>query len=442
LIIAQTTFNDIPGAGADIEIKLTTNGDVTATCNVSWITQSAALRSMSERTVNFKVSSNYGDPREGTITFSLGSLTETVTIKQLAGEISNIGMNSDAMTLAKKMYAGWNIGNTLEAIGGETAWGNPKISENYVKKIKELGFNAIRIPCSWDQYIENTTTYKIKDSWLDRVNEVVGYCVNNDMYVIVNIHWDGGWLENNCTPDKQVANNKKQQALWTQIANKLNHYDEHLLFAGTNEPNADDATKMAVLKTYLQTFVDAVRATGGNNAVRNLIVQGTNTNIGLTTTLFGNMPNDVVENRLMLEVHNYDPWTFCGMDKDESWGKMAYYWGAYEIPGSDRNSTYFEEDEMKATFNQMTTNFVNKGIPVILGECGAITFHTGIPNLEAHILSRKLYDKTMIREAKNHGLVPFYWETGGVIDRNTGAIKESYDYDGIMEGAAEGKYPF
>jgi hypothetical protein len=77
------------------------------------------------------------------------------------------------------------------------------------------------------------------DSWLDRINEVVGYCVANDMYAIVNIHWDGGWLENNCTPDKQEENNRKQQALWTQIANKLNHYDEHLLFAGSNEPNVD-----------------------------------------------------------------------------------------------------------------------------------------------------------------------------------------------------------
>jgi len=442
LIIEQTTYNDIAATGADIVIKLTANGDVTATSNASWITQST-LRSMTDRIMTFTVSANYGDAREGTITFSLGNLRETVTVKQLAVEILDIGMNSDALTLASKMYAGWNIGNTLEAIGGETAWGNPKITESYVKALKNLGFNAIRIPCSWDQYIENTTTYKIKDSWLDRVNEVVGYCVNNDMYAIVNIHWDGGWLENNCTPDKQDANNKKQQALWTQIANKLNHYDEHLLFAGTNEPNVDnDAAKMVVLKSYLQTFIDAVRATGGYNAVRNLIVQGPNTDIAMTNTLFGSMPADVVKNRLMVEVHYYNPWTFCGMSQDESWGRMAYYWGDYKVPGSDRNATFGDETEMKGLFAQMKTKFVDKGIPVILGEYGAITIHTGIDNQEAHDLSRQQYDRTVTRDAKNYGLVPFYWETGGVIDRNTGNVKKSYDFNGIMEGAAEGKYPY
>ena len=109
------------------------------------------------------------------------------------------------------------------------------------------------------------------------------------MYAIVNIHWDGGWLENNCTADKQEANNKKQKALWTQIANKLNVYDEHLLFAGCNEPNVENTAQMAVLKSYEQTFIDAVRATGGNNAVRNLIVQGPSTDIGKTDNLFGDM---------------------------------------------------------------------------------------------------------------------------------------------------------
>jgi len=382
------------------------------------------------------------DERSTTITVKGGNSTEIVTIKQLAAEITGKGMESDAMTLAGKIYAGWNIGNTLEAIGGETAWGNPQITESYVKALKQYGFNAIRIPCSWDQYIENTTTYKIKDSWLDRVNEVVGYCVNNDVYAIVNIHWDGGWLENNCTPDKQEANNRKQQALWTQIANRLNHYDEHLLFAGTNEPNVDnDAGKMTVLKTYLQTFIDAVRATGGNNAVRNLIVQGPNADIAMTNTLFGSMPSDVVNNRLMVEIHYYNPWTFCGLAQDESWGKMAYYWGDYEVPGSDRNATFGDETEMKGLFTQMKTKFVDNNIPVILGEYG-VMIRTGIENQEAHNLSRQLYDRTVAREAKNHGLVPFYWDTGNVISRNTGAVIESYDFEGIMEGAAEGKYPF
>ncbi|SFK53764.1 Aryl-phospho-beta-D-glucosidase BglC, GH1 family [Porphyromonadaceae bacterium KH3CP3RA] len=443
LIVTPTTFNDITGEGTQIEVRLTTNSAVTITCNDSWITEISSRAAMTERTLTFNVAANYGDPRTGSITFTLGDLTETVTVNQLAGNIPNVGMESDALVLAAKMYAGWNIGNTLEAIGGETAWGNPKVTEDYIKKIKELGFNAIRIPCAWDQYIENIETYKIKDSWLDRVNEAVGYCVANGMYAIVNIHWDGGWLENNCTPDKQEENNKKQHALWTQIANKLKHYDEHLLFAGTNEPNVDNAQKMVVLKSYLQTFIDAVRATGGNNAVRNLIVQGPNTDIDMTNNLFGDMPTDVIPNRLMLEVHYYNPWTFCGLTQDESWGRMAYFWGAYSVTGSDRNATSGDEAEMKSLFAKMKTKFVDKGIPVILGEYGAITMRTGLgEHQEAHNKSRNLYDETVTREAKNHGMVPFYWETGGVVSRNMGEIKDNYAMDGILKGAKEGKYPF
>ncbi len=443
LSITPTTFNDVTGEGAQIEITLTANGTVTVTCNDSWITEVPTRAAMTEQTLIFNVAANYGDPRTGSITFTLGDLTETVTVNQLAFDFTGIGMESDALVLAAKMYAGWNIGNTLEAIGGETAWGNPKITADYVVKIKQLGFNAIRIPCSWNQYIENAETYQIRESWLDRVNEVVGYCVANDMYAIVNIHWDGGWLENNCTPDKQEENNRKQHALWTQIANRLNHYDEHLLFAGTNEPNVDTAQKMVVLKSYLQTFIDAVRATGGNNAVRNLIVQGPNTDIDMTHNLFGGMPTDVVPNRLMAEVHYYNPWTFCGLEQDETWGRKAYYWGVFMVSGSDRNALSGDETEMKSLFGKMKTKFVDKGIPVILGEYGAITIRTGLDvNQEAHDKSRNLYDETVTREAKNHGLVPFYWETGKVVNRNTGEIKDHYAIAGILKGAETGKYPF
>lgn len=443
LILTQTTFDNLSGEAAQIEVKLTANGTVDVTCNDSWITEATSRAAMTERSITFDITANYGDTRTGTITFTLGNLTETVTVNQLAINISDIGMESDAQTLAAKIYAGWNIGNTLEAIGGETAWGNPKVTGDYIQKIKGLGFNAIRIPCAWDQYIENAATYKIKDSWLERVNEVVGHCVANDMYAIVNIHWDGGWLENNCTTDKQEENNKKQKALWTQIANKLNHYDEHLLFAGCNEPNVDNAEKMAVLKSYLQTFIDAVRATGGNNAVRNLIVQGPNTDIDMTNNLFGDLPTDIVANRMMAEVHYYNPWTFCGLTQDESWGKMAYFWGAYAVSGSDRNATSGDETEMKALFAKMKTQFVDKGIPVILGEYGAITLRTGLgANQEAHYKSRQLYDETVTREAKNHGLVPFYWETGSVVNRNTGDIKDNYAINGILKGAKDGNYPY
>lgn len=442
LIVTQKTYEDISGEGARIEVEFTTNGDVTVVSNNSWITEVPMRANMTGQSKLFNIARNFGDPREGSVTFELGELSETITMHQLRGTIPDRGMESDAMTLATKIYAGWNIGNTLESIGGETAWGNPMITEAYFKSIKELGFNAIRIPCSWDQYIESDGNYTIKDSWLERVNEVVGYCMINDMYAILNIHWDGGWLEENCTPEEQAENNKKQHALWTQIANKLNHYDEYLLFAGTNEPNVENSEEMTVLKSYLKTFIDAVRGTGGNNAVRNLIVQGPMTDIEKTEKLFGDLPEDIVPNRLMVEVHYYNPWTFCGLEKDESWGKMAYFWGAYKVPGSDRNATSGDEEEMKSLFAKMKTMFVEKGIPVILGEYGAITLRAGLGQYqEAHDKSRGLYDETVTREAKNHGMVPFYWDTGNVINRNTGEIKDSYAIEGILKGAEEGSFP-
>src|SRR5690606_15014605 len=107
-----------------------------------------------------------------------------------------IGMSSNATTLAANINLGWNIGNSLEAIGGETAWGNPAVTKAFIDVVKQNGFNAVRIPCSWNQHMVNSNTAQIKTDWLNRVKEVIQYCIDNDMYVLLNIHWDGGWLEN------------------------------------------------------------------------------------------------------------------------------------------------------------------------------------------------------------------------------------------------------
>jgi hypothetical protein len=122
---------------------------------------------------------------------------------------------------------------------------------------------------------------------------------------------------------------------------------------------------------------------------------------------------------------------------------MAYFWGDHLVSGSDRNSTSGDVNEMKSLFAKMKAKFVDNGIPVILGEYGAITIRTGLGvNQEAHDKSREQYDETVTREAKNHGLVPFYWETGSVVNRSTGEIKDNYAINGITKGAREGKYPF
>jgi endoglucanase len=354
------------------------------------------------------------------------------------------GMKSNAAELASKIRIGWNLGNTMEATGGpldETAWGNPRVTKEFIDLVKKSGFNAIRIPCAWDQYAENPKA-KIKLDWLNRVKEVVQYCVDNDMYVVLNIHWDGGWLENNCTPDKQKANNAKQKAYWEQIATHMRDFDEHLLFAGTNEPNVDNDEKMSVLNSYLQTFVNAVRSTGGKNTYRVLIVQGPSTDIEKTSNLFTSMPKDKTEKRLMMEVHYYTPWNFCGMEKDESWGSMFYYWGKenHSTTDTERNSSWGEEDAVDKFFGMMKTQFVDKGIPVIIGEYGAIKRSdlTG-EVLTKHLASRAYYNKYVTKKAIENGLIPFYWDNGadnfGIFDRKANTVSDKQILDALMEGA-------
>ncbi len=354
------------------------------------------------------------------------------------------GMESNAGTLASKMVLGWNLGNSMEVPSDETAWGNPLTKKTLIDSVKAAGFNAIRIPCAWDSYIESDLTCKLKDSWLARVKEVVDYCVDNEMYAILNIHWDGGWLENNCTKDKQEENNAKQKALWEQIAMHFRDYDEHLLFAGTNEPNVSNSTEMAVLLSYEQTFVDAVRSTGGRNAYRVLVVQGPSTDIEKTNDLMNTLPTDDAENRMMVEVHYYTPWNFCGLESDASWGKMFYYWGDGYLSETDteRNSTTGEA-LVDSHFKLMKEKFVMKGVPVVLGEYGAFRRSTLTGDaLELHLNSRAYYIKYVTQTAKVNGMIPFYWDNGysgnlgfGIFGRSTGRIIDQLVVDALNEGA-------
>jgi aryl-phospho-beta-D-glucosidase BglC (GH1 family) len=353
-------------------------------------------------------------------------------------------MHNSATEIASKIFLGWNIGNTLEASGGETAWGNPQVSKELIDFVKQSGFNAIRIPCSWNQYLANSTTAEIKADWLNRVEEVIQYCVDNDMYIIINIHWDGGWLENNINDGTKEEVNAKQKAFWQQIATKFRDFDEHLLFASANEPAIENATEMTILETYHQTFVDAVRSTGGRNAYRTLVVQGPSTDIEKTNNLMNTLPTDTVENRMMVEVHYYTPWQFAGMTEDASWGKMAYNWGAdyYSTTDLERNATWGEEADLENYFKLMKLQFVDKGIPVVLGEFGAIrrTTLTG-DALTLHLNSRAYYLKSVVKQAKVNGMLPFYWDEGsienhgfGIINRDTNAIFDQQLLDALIEG--------
>lgn len=468
LTVSPDTLTFYIEGGKDTFAITTNVSEWTINSSATWVNTSVNFGVAKQKDIIVTVEGNTANTARNAVLTIAGEGADTVfvqikqivkpTTADLYPSYSNpiaadqTGMTSDAKMLAKQMYMGWNLGNTLEVPGGETGWGNPKATQLLIDSVKAAGFNAVRLPCAWNSYIENTTTCKIKESWLARVKEVIDYCYKNNMYVILNIHWDGGWLENNVTTTKQSVNNAKQKAIWEQIAMYLRDYDEHLMFAGANEPNVDNATQMGVLLTYHQTFVDAVRGTGGRNAYRTLVVQGPSTDITKTSQLMSKMPTDNVSNRMMAEVHFYTPWNFCGMDKDETWGSMFYYWGSgyHSTTDTGRNATWGEESEVNRLFGLMKTKFADKGIPVIMGEFGALKRSTLTgDNLTKHLASRAYFYEYVFKQAKNNGLVPFLWDTGihgnndmGIIVRSSGAIGDRQAYNAIKNGAAAGNYPF
>ncbi len=345
------------------------------------------------------------------------------------------------------MRVGWNLGNTLDSNSGdvnnmwieawtqrtpadyETAWGQPVTKPELLKMFKDAGFNAIRVPVTWYPHMEATfnsvkwnnatqalTTWdmandplgtKIQAAWMKRVKEVVDYVISQGMYCILNVHHDTGasntaWLiasENDYS--KQKA---RFEAVWRQIAETFKDYDEHLLFEGYNEmldtydswcfasfgaPNSYNS-KVATsaynaINSYAQSFVDVVRATGGNNAQRNLIVttygacSGSGTwNSHLADPLKNmKLPTDNVSGHLIFEVHTY-----------------------LEV----KNLTSVK-NEVNQMIRDIKTHLVSKGAPVIFGEWGTLT-ENGYSNYHSNMLAFARY---FVEQAKANGMGTFYW---------------------------------
>ena len=202
----------------------------------------------------------------------------------------------------------------------ETAWQKTKTTQEVIDYVKSLGFRSVRIPCSWVWgHLSNPKDYTIDATWMQRVREVVDYCIHDSLYVILNDHYDGGWLERNIhvTGEAKTKNEEVLRAIWTQIANTFKDYDEHLIFAGLNEPSVEDEATLAHLVSYEQIFIDAVRATGGNNAKRLLVVQGPSTEAEKTCNwMTDKLPKDPIGQKLAIEVHLYYPWNFHGIGTD------------------------------------------------------------------------------------------------------------------------------
>lgn len=470
LVVSSDKAVSVAANGGTISVKLRSNGAYTVNCSAEWIEQSTRAN-MQDYEETFTISSNIGAARVGTISFTLNDITESVTVTQASGT-SGGGISMNAMQIGAQMYPGWNLGNTMEATGSsvnaETSWQSTKTTQEIIDYVKAQGFKSVRIPCSW--YCHSTDGV-IDDAWMSRVQEIVDYCIKDGLYVLLNDHWDTGWIEVEGFSMSQDSYQKVDEAtitskismlktLWTQIANNFKDYDEHLLFAGMNEPfqqynlfNNRHSELLPILHRYNQAFIDAVRATGGNNLTRTLVVQGPSVNIESGYTLDFTMPTDINSQTgyMMAEFHYYEPWDFCGQEDD---GK--FYWGsANHVSGSSYNCTWGEESWATTQMDRLHEKFFAKGYPVILGEYGCqwrdVSGVSGGDQTK-HDASVKAWFKDVTTKAINAGVIPMAWDinvtnqngskgTMTIINRSNLSIFCSPALEGIQEGVAAASWP-
>jgi endoglucanase len=333
---------------------------------------------------------------------------------------------------------GWNMGNTLEA-----TWGVPNRSAALFYTAANAGFNAVRIPVSWNfnattNISGGVTNYPVNPAFVAQVKQAVDWALDAGMYAVINIHWDGGWLENNIGTNVDPVINAKMQSYATQIATTFVGYDNRLLFAAANEPNVNSPEHMKTLLYYYQTYVNAVRAAGGYNTNRWLVMPSVSDPLWMNA-----LPTDTVTNRIMVEYHQYTPSLFTIIHDDPSWGTSRYFWGkAYHYSGNPtRNATFGEEDEIDAYHQQLADLYVNKGIPVLIGEFGAYRTDflsaTNATQATWNNASRLYWNKYAAESARNHGISPFYWSTPNQpFHWTSGAVTDAELVTALTGGAA------
>lgn len=356
----------------------------------------------------------------------------------------------DQTQITEAMGLGWNLGNQLEASSGglpsETCWGNPEITKELIDTVKAQGFKTVRIPVSYLDMIGDGPDYKIDTDWLDRVQEVVDYVVNNDMFAIVNMHGDGyytvdhSWLLCAEDDDKQTEIKDKYGKVWTQIADRFKDYDQHLIFESMNEEFNNDYGKPDEkaydnINAYNQIFVDSVRATGSNNEKRWLLLPGWNTNIEYTAGDEYNfkIPTDngckADGKRIMISVHYYDPFNFT-IDENKT---ARTQWGKYAVKNYDN---WGQEDYVDSQMALLNEKFVSQGYPVVIGEFGA---QDKTEKFADYNEFRRYWSEYLIKAAKKNGVICVYWDNGyngnkgfGIIDRNTLEITQPDLIAGMM----------
>lgn len=335
---------------------------------------------------------------------------------QIAGKMRNI----TSQQLVEDMTFGWNLGNTLDVCQAdrdgdgkinehveagekvdETLWGKPKATKELFTSLKKNGVNAVRIPVTWRDHMDSNGN--IDREWMDRVQQVVDYAYSQGMYVIINVHHDGGgdpkfgaWIIEESQKDYNTFL-KKYKNIWKQIAERFKNYSDYLIFESMNEVgfdtlyNKNKADAYNLINKINQDFVDIIRATGGNNAKRHLLIAGYYTDIERTCDSLYKMPDDKA-GRCILSVHYYTPWDFCTCDRKHTWG------------------TNSEVRQMETLIGKMKKNFVDKGIPVIIGEYAA----SG-----SDLSSCIFFIEKLNKLCSDYGIATFIWDSGSQVNRKT-----------------------
>ncbi len=368
------------------------------------------------KSVTVKYSNDGSVPANAGINTEQDKNTDNKTNKNSAEGMS-------AAEIVKDMKIGWNLGNTLdcynvtwEVSDFETAWGNPRTTKAMIDTVKKAGFNAVRIPVSWNEHMNGN---KIDGDWLNRVNEVVDYVIDNDMYAIINVHHDDyTWL--NPSKADEAAVKAKLVSIWEQLSDRFKDYDQHLLFEGMNEPRiiggqdewtGGTAEEREVINHLFQAFVDTVRKSGGNNSSRALIITSH------AASIEADAVNDIVvpdDDRIIVSIHYYSPWDFAGGENGKSdWGSDS------------------EKKELDKGFDFLKSKFIDKGVPVIIGEFGATNKNNDSV--------RASYMEYYVKSAKSRGITCFIWDNGtkdefGLLDRNS----LTWYFKNVVDAAVKG----
>ena len=317
------------------------------------------------------------------------------------GEYVEITANESAADFVAKIRIGWNLGNTLDAHpNGETSWGNPRTTKAMITSIKDAGFNTIRIPVSWYQAAPKPN-YTINPTWMNRVKEIVGYAMDNNMYIILNTHHDEDIFK---FMDADMPESKKAfKAIWEQIAAAFKDYSYNLIFEGLNEPrtkgsssewSGGTAAERKNLNEMHQLFVDTVRASGGNNVKRILMVSAYAASVEAAAVNGLVLPNDPSNtvSKLIVSTHSYSPYNFAlneGTGSVKTWSK--------------NNSS--DTSQITTWISRVDTAFLSKGIPVIAGEFGALN--------KDNEAARAEWAEYYVSEAKKKGIPCIWWDDGG-----------------------------